>query len=252
MSDRTTLWLESEDMLKGISVVSVIISFHEGVIKVLLNRYNLSKLWMLPAGFALKSEDLDNEAKRVLIYRTGIKNVFLQQFHAFGDLNRISIEENKQILSDNNIKDQNHWFLDRYIAIGYYALVNYAQVKIISSKYNDVAKWFEIDKIPQLYSDQNLIINTALTSIRKQINYIPMAASLLSEKFTLFELRSIYEAFLNRKVDSRNFQRKILGLKLIYKLDETKKVKGAKDATLYCFDKTKYEEAIKNGISFVN
>lgn len=249
MSERTTLWHQADELFPGVSVVCVIISFNNGKLKILLNKYHRSDLWMLPAGFVLQHEDLDQEANRVLKYRTGLEGVFLKQFHSFGDVNRISIKENKQVLRDNDILDDDHWFLQRYVAIGYYSFVNYSQVEIKPSRFHDSAQWFDLYDIPRLFADQNIIIDTALKVIRRQINFIPIIAKLFPDNFTLAELKIIFESVLNRTLDIRNFQRKVLGMNLLLKLNETRKNKGSKASALYSLNKERYEELLQNRIS---
>jgi hypothetical protein len=109
--------------------------------------------------------------------------------------------------------------------------------------------WFDLNHIPSLYTDHNHIIDKAITTIRSQLNSIPVGYELLPEKFTLTQLRIIYETLLDTKLDRRNFQRKILSTGLVYKLNEVYKKWGQKSSTLYSFDKNKYQDAIKNGIS---
>lgn len=252
MPNRTTLNLKAEDICPGVSVVSVIFGFRDGELKILLNKFHISNLWMLPDGFILKQENADDAVYRILKLRTGIENVFLRQFYTFGDFERIKLDQHRQFLVDNNIKDNNHWFLRRFVEIAYLALVEYSKVRLKPTRDHEVAQWFSINEIPQLFADHNKIIDKALLTLRQQLDYLPVESELLSDKFTLSELRAVYETIMGRTLDPRNFQRKLLALDLIHRLDETRKKKGSKDASLYVFNKDKYEEALENGTSLVN
>ena len=93
------LILEKGDKIyqPGISVDCAIFGFHENVLKVLLLKVEHINKWALPGGFIKKNETIENAAYRVLQERTGVDNIFLQQFNAFGDPNRsdASIHQNR-------------------------------------------------------------------------------------------------------------------------------------------------------------
>lgn len=251
--DENLFALDTEIFFPGISVDCVILGFHDRDLKILLNKFNYTDHWMLPGGFVYNGEDLDQSAYRVLTTRTGLKNTYLRQFYTFGDSDRTKMDQNKRIVQKNIDRyDQNHWFLQRFISIGYYALVEYSKVKVSVEDKLDQTKWFPIHEIPELYGDHNKIVEKALQTLRQQLDYIPIGYELLPEKFTISELRSIYETLLNKTLDRRNFQRKILSLDMIDKLDETRKTWGNRPTTLYAFNKEHYSEAVKNGISFVS
>ena len=82
--------LEKGDQIyqPGISVDCTIFGFHENVLKVLLLKIKHSNKWALPGGFIYKDETIEKAAYRVLQERTGVENIFLQQFNAFGDPHR--------------------------------------------------------------------------------------------------------------------------------------------------------------------
>lgn len=243
---------DSKKFQPGISVDCVIIGFHEGTLKVLLNRFREYHKWMLPGGFIRIRENVDDSAYRILSSRTGLKDIYLKQFHFFGDVNRTKLNENEELLKLQGYTTEEiegHWLMQRFVSAGYYALVEYSKVKVSTSPEEDI-EWFDIQNLPELYSDHQHIIDTAIVSIRKQINYAPIGYELLPEKFTLTELRLIYETILDKKLDRRNFQRKILSLGYIRKLDETQKRLGFKETSMYSFDKNKYMDALDNNLIF--
>jgi hypothetical protein len=244
--------LKAEDFLPGVSVDSVIFGFREGSLYVLLNRFENHAQWMLPGGFVRRNEDVDAAAYRVLKLRTGLNNVYLQQFYLFGDKDRTKIKEQKKLLQENNVdftdgEKKLHWMLKRYVSVGYYAFVEYGKVSI-NSKFDGEVKWFEISQIPPLYSDHNAIINKAISTIRIYIGYIPVCYELLPEKFTMSELRGVYEAILGKYLDRRNFQRKILSLGILDELEEKTKRFGVKTTTLFSFNDKKLNVALNSGL----
>src|SRR5882672_6650271 len=83
-------WLSEagNEFLPHISLDCVIFGFHDGMLKILLLKMkNLDQL-SLPGGFMLREETLEEAAIRTLKERTGLENIFLQQFHVFSDLSR--------------------------------------------------------------------------------------------------------------------------------------------------------------------
>jgi hypothetical protein len=250
ISSKELLSRNSDDFLASVSIDCIIIGFNEGEVKILLSRFKSHDDWMLPGGFVFKTESLDEAAYRILHYRAKLKDCYLRQFNAFGNPDRTNIEENRQLLIEQGIDPiASHWFLKRFISIGYYVFVNYDQVKEISN-IDQQSQWFSLAKLPVLYSDHNAIVEKAIQSLRSEIWCIPIGLDLLPEKFPISELRIVYETILGRKIDRRNFQRKILSYGLIYKLDEVSKKRGIKETTLFSFNKEKYAYALKNGFSF--
>ncbi len=240
-----------DNLLPGASIDCVILGFHEGEVKILLNRFKRHDHWMLPGGFVQLDKSLDDAANWILYNRTKLKDCYLRQFHTFGDPKRANIDENKKILIENGIDpNKPHWLLQRFISIGYYALIDYRRAKIKTNKTEEY-QWFSLENIPELYSDHNHIVKKAMQELRLHIYTIPIGIDLLPEKFTLSELRTIYETVLAKKIDRRNFQRKMLSDGLIYKLDEVSKKFGVKETTLFSFNKEKYKDALENGMMFL-
>jgi hypothetical protein len=200
---------------------------------------------MLPLGFIEKDENMDDAAYRILKKKTGLDNIYLYQFHAFGNTLRSKSQEQRDILSKMGIDDGEHWLAQRFVSIGYYALVEYSKVNIKTNAGEEL-RWFNINEIPSLYSDHNSIIEKALSVIRSQMRIIPAGYKLLPEKFPLSELRIIYETILGRELDRRNFQRKILASGYLIKLDEIHRKTGRKPATLFSFDKEKCDKALQS------
>jgi ADP-ribose pyrophosphatase YjhB (NUDIX family) len=86
------------------------------------------------------------------------------------------------------------------------------------------------------------IIGEALKALRMHLNHYPIGYELLPEKFTLPELHSLYETILGKKLDRRNFSKKLLATGLIKKLDERKSIGPHRSPGLYMFDKVLYDK----------
>ena len=237
-------------LLPGVSVDCVIIGFHDGVLRVLLNKFDLSQQWMLPGGFVFVDEDVDAAAYRILKQRTMLDKIYLTQFHLFGSSTRTKMDENEKLLVDSKIDiSKGHWLLNRFVSVGYYALVDFSKVKVQPNDNESVA-WFDLSAVPHLYSDHNAIIDKALATMRKQMGYVPFGYELLPEKFTMSQLRVIYETISGTPIDRRNFQRRMLSSGFVVETGEVSRRWGVKDSALFSFDEEKYKEILKDGLLF--
>lgn len=232
--------------LTHLSVDCVIFGFHENELKVLLLQWRESKRWCIPGGFILKNEHIDDAAIRTLKQRTGLEQIYLRQFYAFGDPHR---DRKKHGLKPPpGLKES--WLMDRFITVGYWALVEFSKVVPSPDEFSSTCEWIDVRKIPDLILDHNLIVEKALESLRHHLNDYPIGKDLLPEKFTMPELQKLYETILGKKIDRRNFQKKILGLDILDRLKELKRGGAHKSPFLYRFNKKKYQAALKQGIKF--
>ena len=63
-------------------------------------------------------------------------------------------------------------------------------------------------------------------------------------------MQSLYEAIFQKKMDIRNFRKKVLSFGVLKKLDEKDKSSSKKGAYLYKFDYHRYRELVVKGINF--
>ncbi len=233
--------------LPNLSIDCVIFGFHENQLKVLLLEWSDSLRWCLPGGFILKGEDIDEAASKTLQMRTGLEKILLHQFYTFGNPDRERGKHGHTIPS--SVKGKS-WIMERFVTIGYWALVEYSKVNPTPDAFSKSCQWWEIDKVPELILDHNLILKKALESLRLQLNDYPVGFNLLPAKFTMPELQSLYETILGQKLDRRNFQKKILALDILTRLNERKEGGAHKAPYLFKFDKKKYQNVLKKGLSF--
>jgi len=225
--------------MPGISIDCVVFGFHGGMLKVLLIKVKDQKLWGLPGGYIKKTENLKEAASRILKERTGAQNIYLQQFRVFGDLDR----------SEGFFEDYEDtlWHKQRFISVGFYALVDYSQVQLMLDDISNACEWVSIDALPEFMMDHQNIFDYALATLRRQLNYKPIGYNLLPEIFTMPELQKLYEIILDKKLNRGNFFRKMTGYDILEKLEESRKGGAHKSPNLYKFDLQKYETALKNG-----
>ncbi|HEY9045413.1 MAG TPA: NUDIX domain-containing protein [Ohtaekwangia sp.] len=226
-----------------VSVDCVIFGFHEDQLKVLLLRWRDGR-WCLPGGFVKWDESVDDSAVRTLQERTALRNIYLQQFHTFGDPGR---ERGKRL---GLAATQKSWMRERFISVGYYALVEFSKVAPKPDWLSDECRWWDIHEVPSLIYDHNQMVEKALDKLRLSLNDYPAGYNLLPEKFTMPELQRLYETILDKPLDRRNFQKKMLSLGILERLKERKTGGAHKAPYLYRFDKKKYEKAMKQGLKF--
>ena len=230
-----------EIFIPNLSIDCVVFGFNKVSLKVLVVKMKDKNIWALPGGYILKEENLIDAANRILKDRTGAENVFLQQFRVFGNLNR----------SEDFFEefDDSLWNKQRFISIGFYALVDYSKVNLVIDDISSDCEWKSIDELPNLMMDHKFIFEKALSTLRKQLIHKPIGYNLLPEKFTMPELQKLYEIILGKKLNRGNFYRKILRYDILIKLDEIRKGGAHKAPDLYSFDVEKYQMALKNGLS---
>lgn len=238
-----------EAYMPSLSLDCVIFGFHENQIKVLLLKIKNIDVWALPGGFIFKDEDVNVAAKRVLQERTGLTEIFLQQFNVFGNPKRTDMSLHKRLLRRDGVQvTKDHWLFRRFITVGYYALVEYSYVNPQSDVFSDECTWKDIDNLPELMMDHAEILNKALATLRSHLNYHPVGYNLLPEKFTMPQLQKLYETILDKKLDRRNFQRKILSYGILKRLKEVQKGGAHKAPYLYSFDLRRYQQALKESL----
>jgi len=226
--------------MPGVSVDSVIFGFHDDKLKVLLSCVGDPPSFGLPGGFVRKDEDLDDAALRILQERTGFENIYLEQFYTSGKKDR----SNGKMLTDLMEKvigkmPESSWFMQRFVSVCYYALIDDTKVKPSAEVIFGEFKWFDINRVPKLIFDHNLIIKKALATLQSDLDRKLAGSNLMSETFTMNQLQRLYEAVYQEKLVRANFQRKMLGLGVLERLEKQYNGKSHKAPYLYRFRKTK-------------
>lgn len=180
-----------------LTVDVVIFTVDKGELKVLLLERGedpYKGVLALPGGFMWESERLESTASRILLEKTGLEKVFIEQLYSFDDLSR---DPRGRILS-----------------VAYYALIEVGKLATDLNKHR--ADFVSVADLPRkLAFDHNQIISYAVSRLRSKLLYTNSIRSLLPVEFTFNELQECYEAVLGHRLDKRNFRKKYLSLKLI-------------------------------------
>lgn len=216
-----------------IAVDCIVFGFDGEHFKVLLIQRGFApekKKWSLMGGFIQPEEALEVAANRVLKQLTGLEGVYLEQLQAFGDPKRDPVE--------------------RTLAVAYFALIDIQKYeKQISHEYN--AEWFLLNEMPQLIFDHELMVETAKNRLRYKAALHPVLFELLPDKFTVPQLKNLYEGLYGTTFDKRNFSRKVLSTGLLVKQKDKDKVNSRKGAFYYKLDKRKYSENFQAFLKFI-
>ena len=199
----------------------VIFGFDGTKLKVLLIERGLDPYkgkWALPGGFLRMDESAEQGARRELKEETGLATAYIKQFHTFTDPDRDPRE--------------------RVITIAYYALVRLQDV----AGGDDAARaeWFDLDQVPSLAFDHDLILRMATNELRRQIHFEPIGFELLPKQFTIKQLQLLYEAILDVRFDRRNFYKKMQHLGLLTQVKNNDEAPS--QPFLFEFNAEKYNE----------
>lgn len=226
----TSFYSEKHKFLLALDCI--IFGFHEGELNLLLLHRSFEPekgRLSLPGGFLKENESLNDAAIRVLNELTGLENLYMEQVHTFGDVNRDSGE--------------------RVVSVAYYALINIKDYDTsLLGKYNAI--WVKSTEVPNLVFDHSAMVKSARQALRKRAAVEPVGFNLLPEKFTLPQFQTLYEAIYGEVLDKRNFRKKVLNMNVLEKLNEKDKLSSKRGAFLYRFNEEKYKEFISKGYDF--
>jgi len=218
-----------------VSVDCVVFGFHNNRLRVLvIEQENVSKnnirRYALPGDLVHPDEHIDKAAERVLFELTNLKGIYLEQFHTFGNPNRIRKESDIEWLKEVRKNPD-----ARVITIAYYALVKMEDFTPSPSSYAEKAEWKDVLDVPELVFDHNKVLRTALKKLRREVSNHTVGFELLPEKFTLGQLQQLYEVILDTQLDKRNFRKAIKKMDTVLALDEKQKGVLHKPAQLFTY-----------------
>lgn len=201
----------------AVSVDCVIFGYEEKALKVLLIKSDLEEfkgMNSLLGDLVRPDEDLDEASYRILRERTHLDDVYLQQVHTFGGINRHPS--------------------GRVVTTAYYALINMENHKLKINQ-NDL-HWHTVKNIKKLAFDHKQILNTCLKHLQDEIMEHPVVLNLLPEKISLRQLQDVYEAVLGAPLDRRNFRKKLSAKNWLTDINEMEDNVPHRPGRLYKFN----------------
>ena len=211
MTEETYLQSYNAEKYKRPSVAADIVVFtldEENILNILLiqrGNYPYKEKWALPGGFLnVDNESIYETAARELKEETGVDNAFIKQLYTFGSPKR---DPRMHVISVS------YTALIPKCKLSYKAGDDAANAQLFKIDFNEEKLRFKNDDFilheDDLAFDHATIIHTAIDRIRGRISYEPDAFYLLEDrtKFTIYELKKIYEAIQNKTLDTPNFRK---------------------------------------------
>ncbi|BFM10875.1 NUDIX domain-containing protein [Simiduia litorea] len=220
-------------VLKEVTIDNVIFGLDGNKLQILLVKHAIGESkgsWGLPGGRIGMNQDIDAAAAAALYDLTGARDLYLEQFRAFGRVDRAR---------------------ERVLTIAYYALVRPESCAIAPGESAEAVAWFDIKDVPPLIFDHREILDFGLAFLRHKIRHEPIGFNLLPDKFTLLQLQELYEGILDVSLDKPNFRRKMTKMNLLVSCNEKQQGVAHRAATLYRFDPAVYESLMEQGFVFV-
>ncbi len=200
----------------AVTVDVIVFTVEEERLKVLLIRRGQEPFkgqWAIPGGFVGIDESLKRAAWRELKEETGVRAALLQQLGAFGRPDRDPRE--------------------RIITVAYYALVAREKLTFRAGSDADDARLFALSDLPVLASDHGKILQRAAERLRQQLQDVTVPLQLLPTEFTMAQLQQVHECILGRKLDKRNFRKKMKSSGLFEATGEQRRTGSHRPAALY-------------------
>lgn len=216
-----------------IAVDCIIFGVQDTKLKLLIFKREVEPLagsWSLLGSFVNMEESVDEAAERILSELTGLEDIYMEQLHCYGAVDRDSG--------------------GRVVAIAYWSLIRVDQNHLEFHVRSHEAKWVSIDQIPELVLDHRKMVDTAVSNLRERARFRPIGFELLPEEFTLGQLLKVYEAIFDHPIDSRNFRKKLLKSGLLIPLTKKDKSTSKKGSYLYKFNQETYGKLSEEGYSF--
>jgi len=182
-----------------------IFGYADGQLKILLAKRAIEPFkdqWMLPGGTLQEGMTLEGTAHLVLKHLVDVSDVFISQIGTYSDLGRHPVK--------------------RVVTTGYYALVKPENHDIVARNYVSEVHWLPVSEVTELGFDHKRILDDALEMLRERVEDYSIINELLEEKFTLKELQDLHETIKGKKVDRRNFRRKLESLNYLRATNEKK------------------------------
>ena len=193
------------------------------------NKEPFKNKWCLPGGFIFDDETSLIGAKRILKKETNLESFYLEQLKTFDDIDRdprarvvstayISLVDKKMI--KDSLLPEAEWFSletmedKNNIKI---LLTNDSEsinINLIKTMINEKSNQYDYKLInSDLAFDHGLIINDGINDLRKKAKNSDIIFNMMPDKFTIGELKQVYEIILNKELINSAFRR-VIGTKI--------------------------------------
>jgi hypothetical protein len=194
--------------VKSVRVDLVVIGVRDRRAEGLLVRLPGS-VWALPGTTVPAGTTLEEAAREALAEQTGVAGVTLEQLYTFD-------------------RDEGEG-----VAVAWLGLVSEGRHALTPGPDVVEVRWFPLDDLPALDAEDARTLAYGQQRVRSKASYAPIALQLLPETFTLGELQTVYEAVLDRTLDTRNFRRDVLAAGVVEPTGRTRAEGPGRPALLY-------------------
>jgi 8-oxo-dGTP diphosphatase len=163
----------------------------------------------LPRSAPEPNESLDTTARRTIRESTGLQEQYLEQLYTL------------------SIREADTWS----IIVGYIGLIPSSPEAVALSG----TRWCDVNDLPKLSASDERVIEYALLRLRAKLGYTNIAFHLLPRSFTLTELQNAYESILGRRLDKRNFRRRVIASGILQSTNVQRREGSHRPAALYRF-----------------
>ncbi|MCR9012076.1 NUDIX hydrolase [Gabonibacter chumensis] len=129
--------------------------------------------WAFPGGFLNMDETAETGALRELEEETGMKGIFVEQFHTFS-----AVERDPR---------------GRTVTIAFYALVDPGEYRVEGNDDAAAARWYPVDDMPFLAFDHRQVFEEACRSLALKIYMQTRGLEQKDDGLAHFELDRIFE-----------------------------------------------------------
>jgi 8-oxo-dGTP diphosphatase len=172
---------------------------------VLLDR--IEGIQQLPRSAPSRLESIDLQARESLRSHLGATEQYMEQLYTL------------------TVVEAGVW----RIVVSYVALISSPETLTVPVS----GRWERASELGQLSSGDALVFEYALFRMRSKLDYTTIGFNLLPVEFTLSELQSAYETVLGRKLDKRNFRRRMSALGILTVTGTTRRDGSHRPARLY-------------------
>lgn len=194
-------------------------------------------VYKLPGSLINMDEDLDEAAQRVLCQMTGLMQVNMMQFKAFGGPDRLKNPADGVWLDRFHHVENSH--IERIVTIAYISLLRIdRRMRRLQGGYE--AQWIPVGELPRLAFDHNDIVREAIESVKQKVTLDPtLLFDLLPRKFTAAQLRVAMETVKGVTLDVKNFHKKLAAMPYVVPLEEKEDGVKHRAARYYKFRRTR-------------
>jgi 8-oxo-dGTP diphosphatase len=184
---------------------------------------------MLPSKMVLPEESLESATNSLL------KSIF-------GETTENHTEQLKAFANPYRNSD------GRVVNIAQYAVLRYAATQL---KMNSNYQWCDLEDLPSLVFDHDEILTFAKERLKRRVKRRPIGFHFLPKEFTFKEIHTLYELALRKKLDKRNFRKKLFSSDLLVDTNKSVTVEeNNKPSNLYMFNTKEYEKLTLKGYDF--